>query len=148
MLLPAGNQGFGAAPDQVIHNREVMGSKVPYHIDIVLKESQVDSHRIIVIELTEATFIQQLFNLLDCPSKQKSMIDHNFEVLLLCEVDQLLCLRNIAGKWLFNKDMFPVFEGSFGELKVSPNWSHNSYCIDFGRSYHLRSVSAHINTRV
>src|SRR5437762_11631884 len=108
MLLPGGNQGFGAAPDQVIHNRKVMGSKVPYHIDIMLKESQVDPHGIVVIELTESSFIQKLFDLLDCPSKQKSVIDHDFESFLLREVDQLLCLGNIAGKWLFDKNMFPV----------------------------------------
>ena len=44
----------------MIHDGQIVGCKIPNYVDIVLKQAQINSHRIIVIELSERPFIHHL----------------------------------------------------------------------------------------
>src|SRR5215467_10547047 len=114
----------------------------------MLKQSEIYSRGIIVVKLTEVILLQQLLDLLNCSGKQERVIDHDFEIFLLCEIDQLCRLSNVARERLFHKNMLPVVECCFGQFKVSPDRSYYSDCVDLRRRDHLGSVRAYIDTRV
>src|SRR5215467_6268820 len=114
----------------------------------MLKQSEIYSRGIIVVKLTEVILLQQLLDLLNRSGKQERVIDHDFEIFLLCEVDQLCRLSNVARERLFHKNMFPVLECCFGQFKVSPYRSYYGDHVDLRRRDHLGSVRAHVDTRV
>ena len=51
VALSRGHQEFRFGLDQIIHDREIVGSKIPDHIDIVLEEPEIDPRGIVVVEL-------------------------------------------------------------------------------------------------
>src|SRR5579859_7717395 len=80
MRLSGGRDSFRILLDQVVDDGEVVRSKVPNDVDIVLEEAKVDSCGIVVVELSQRAFLQKLFDFLNRPGKQEGMVDHNFQV--------------------------------------------------------------------
>src|ERR1700686_496933 len=105
---------FRVLVQQMIHDRETARRKVPDHVAIVLKESQVHSSRIVVIELPKLPFLKQFLYPADSASKQERVVHQDREVLLGRKVDQFFCLRGGAGKRLLHEHMLTVFQSSFG----------------------------------
>ena len=107
-----------------------MRRKIPKNVDVVLEKTQVDASRIVVIELSQCSFLEQLADFLDCAGEQKGMVHHDREILLPGEVDQFLALRSIAGEWLLNEDVLPILQCSLRQLVVRPDRSDDSDSID------------------
>jgi hypothetical protein len=89
---PGGRNGFRVFVQQVVHDRQIVRRKVPDHVAIVLKKSQVDARRIVVVELAERPFLEQFLDLADRAGKQERVIHHDLEVLLFRQADQFFRL--------------------------------------------------------
>ena len=66
---------------RMIHDGQIVGCKIPNYVYIVLKQAQINSHRIIVKELSKRPFIHHLPYSPDRAGKQERVIDHYLEVL-------------------------------------------------------------------
>ena len=51
MLFAGGHNRFWLSLNQVVHNRQIVGRKVPDNADVVLKQSQIYAKRIVIIEV-------------------------------------------------------------------------------------------------
>src|SRR5450755_4069203 len=110
-----------------------MRSKIPDHVDIVLKEAEVNAQGIVVIQVAESAFVCQLADFLDGTRKQEGVVDHDLQVLTVSEFYQFFGLHDAASERLFNEYMLAVFKCSFGQLVVSPNRGDDRDDIDLGR---------------
>ena len=109
-----------------------MRSKIPQHVDIVLEESEVNARGIVVIQLAQSSFAEQLRDLPDRTGKQEGVIHHDPQVFLDGNIDQLLALRHVAGERLLDKHMFAVFQSSLGQFVVGPYRSNDGNGVDVG----------------
>jgi hypothetical protein len=126
VLLPGGDNRLGSRLDQVVHDGKVVRRKVPEHIDIVLEEAQIHARGIVVIELAQCFFIEQLPDLLDRAGKQEGVVHHDPEILFQGQVRSAPPLRGIAGERLLNEDVLAVFERGFCQLVVRPDRERQS----------------------
>ena len=44
-----GHNALRSLKNDVVHDRQIMGSKVPHHIDVVLEKAEIDARRIEII---------------------------------------------------------------------------------------------------
>ena len=63
--------------DQIVDDGQIVGGQVPDDIDVVLKEPQVDSRRVVVVERPQDPRIDQLLDLAHCPVEEKGVIHHD-----------------------------------------------------------------------
>ena len=48
-----GRDGNRLGRKNVIHDREIVNCQVPNHVDVVLEKTEINAHRIVVIDLTQ-----------------------------------------------------------------------------------------------
>src|SRR5215471_17194532 len=125
-----------------------MWCEIPDHVHVVLEEPKIYPHGIVVIELSECVLLQEFTNLSDRRREQERMVHHDFQVLLLRELDQFFRLRRIAGERLLDKYVLAIFQSSLGQFVVCPNWRHNSNGIDLGRCHEFAWVRNNLYLRV
>ena len=80
----------GSASDQVVHDGEIVRRQVPDHVDIVLEQAEIDARGIVVEELSEHAFVDQLADLPHGAGEEERVIDHDLQVSGGGQVDQLL----------------------------------------------------------
>src|ERR1019366_1852024 len=107
-----------------------MRRQIPDDIAIMLEQAQVDSGRIVVVELAQNAFVEQFPDSSHYARKQERVIHHDLEVLLLGEIDEFFGLRYIASERLLDKHMLAVFESSLGEVVMRPDGSDHRNCVD------------------
>src|ERR1022692_5156692 len=117
----------------MIDDREIVRGKVPNYVHIVLEQTQIDAYGIIVVDLSQSTFLEQLGNFLYRSSKQESVIHHDLQILLCRKIDELFCLARITGKGLLDKHMLAVLQCGLGEFVVSVYRGHDGNRIDLSR---------------
>src|SRR5262245_10579484 len=110
-----------------------MRSKVPQHIHVMLEQSQIDAGRVVVIEGSEGTFVNQVLNFSDSTCKEERMIHHNLQILAVCKLDKLFRLGRRRSERLFYEHMLAVLKGFLGEVIVVRHRGYNCYSIDFCR---------------
>ncbi len=76
----------------MVHDGEIVGREIPDHVDIVLKQAEVDSGGIVVIELSERSFLDHLPYAPDGAGEEERVIHHDPEVLAFRQFNQLLGL--------------------------------------------------------
>ena len=59
VALAGRNDRLRLALDKIVHDRQIVRSEIPQHIDVVLEEAQIDPRGIVVIEIAERAFVQQ-----------------------------------------------------------------------------------------
>ena len=91
-----------------------MRSQIPDHINVMLKQPEINPGRIVVVEFAKSVFLQQLLDFAHSAGEQKRVVHHDLQVFPGGQVDQLFGLRRVAGKGLLNEDMFAVFQGGLG----------------------------------
>src|SRR5215472_7784719 len=105
MAFPRGYDCFRLSMDQVVHNRKVVRSKVPYDVDVMLKETEIDARRVVVIQISQNPVVDKLPDLLHCPREEKGVVHHDPEISPCRNLDQFLGLRRCGSEGLLNEDM-------------------------------------------
>src|SRR2546421_4730669 len=75
--------------DQVIHDRKVVRRQVPKHVDVALKQSQVDANRIEVKQFAQLAALENFFHLADGAGVDEGVIHHQREFISISKFDQL-----------------------------------------------------------
>src|SRR5881296_777061 len=96
----------------------IMRRQIPDDADVVLEESQVDPRRIVVIEIAEDAFLDQLPDFSHGAREQEGVVYHDPEILPVCQLDQLFRLLGGRGKWLLDEHVLAVLQGGFGQIEV------------------------------
>src|SRR5580692_4306201 len=106
--LPGGGNRLRSLLDQVIDDRKIMRSQIPYYVHVVLKQSQIDARGIVVVELPQGSVVQQLLDFCDRTGEQEGMVNHDLQISLRCQLDELLRLGGVAGERLLDKNVLAV----------------------------------------
>ena len=61
--MPVAETAVAFVGQHVIHDREIVDCQVPDHIYVVLKETQIHAHRIVIVDVTQSIGGDQLANL-------------------------------------------------------------------------------------
>ena len=138
----------GLAFDEVIHDREVVHRKVPKNVDIVLEKAEVDPSGIVIVELSQASFIEQLPDFLHGAREEEGVVHHDLEILLTPEIDQFFSLRGIAGERLLDENVFAILQRGFRQRIMGPNWGHDGDGVNLRRRHNLRNVCSHMDSRI
>ena len=69
MAISGGDNGLGFLPDQIVHDRKVVGRQIPEDVDVVLEQTQVDSRRIIVVQISERSIVNEFPDSVDRASE-------------------------------------------------------------------------------
>ena len=141
MALAGGTDAFRLGVDQVIHDGEIVRRQVPNHVDIMLKQAEVDARGIVIEELSEDALVDQLADLPDGASEKERVIDHDLQLPGGREIDQLRGLRRRRGERLLDKHVLAVFECRLGELEVGPDGRDHRHRVDVGRTDDLRNIA-------
>src|SRR6185369_8928138 len=81
VLFTRGNDSFRFLLDDVVHDREIMRGKVPNHVDVVLEQSQVHAHRVVIEQVAERAFVHQLADLAHSAGEQEGVVHHHLKTL-------------------------------------------------------------------
>src|SRR5947208_5106209 len=103
-----------------------MRGKIPDHVHVVLKKAEINSRRIVVIQISESAVTNELPHFPYRTGEEECMIDHDLEFSCRGKFDQLLGLFCCGCKGLFDKDMLPMLERFTRQLKVRPYRGDNS----------------------
>src|ERR1019366_3094423 len=124
---------LGALPDKVVHDRQVMWSKIPNHIYVMLEQAQVDAHGVVVIQVAQHSFLQQLFDLAHGSGEEKGVVHHDLQIFPDCKVDQFFRLRRGTCERLLDENVLAILQGGFGKFEVRPDGGYYRDCVNFSR---------------
>ena len=117
-----------------------MGRQVPDDADVVLKEAQIHSRGIVVVEVAEDARVDELAHFSHGAGEEERVIHHDPEILALGQLDELLRLLSRGGERLLDEHVLSVLEGGLGDLKVCPDRGHHSDGVDLCGLQQLRGV--------
>src|SRR3569833_191930 len=63
---------------QIVDDRQIVRSQIPQAIHVLLKQSEIDPHRVEIADVAEFAPLRELLDHLDSASEQESMIDHQY----------------------------------------------------------------------
>ena len=130
-VIPSrGDDRFRLLADDVIHDREIVRRQIPHDAHVVLKESQVDPRGIEVIQRSKGPVVDQLANLPNRAAEQERVVDHDPQVLLARQLDELDRLRRRRRERLLHEDVLAVFERRFRQVEVRPDRRDDRHGID------------------
>src|SRR5207248_884762 len=90
-------QAQGQAPQQVVHNGQVVDGQVPEDIDVVLEQPEVDAHAVDIVEVAQLSGVNQRLDLADGGAVDEGVVDHQGQVLAVGQVDQVHGLTQRGG---------------------------------------------------
>src|SRR5262245_25252749 len=79
---------FWIRQNHVVHDGQVMRSEIPNDGNIMLKEAQIDSGRIIIVKVAESSVIDELSYLFYSTGEQEGVVHHDFEILTIRQFNQ------------------------------------------------------------
>src|SRR5262249_33730462 len=103
MSATPGGDAAGLEAQNVIDNGQVVRRQVPDHVDVALKEAQVDANAIDVIEIAQLAVVDKLLDAADSVVKQVSVIDHEDALVPLGQGDELLGFLDVSGQRFFDE---------------------------------------------
>ena len=127
-----GRDGHRLLVDDMVHDRKVVGGQVPDDVDVVLEEPQVDPDRIVEEELAQLARIDEFLDLLHGAREKERVVDHDLELLLGGEVDELPGLGAGRGERFLDEDVLPGQERRLGQLIMGEDGR------DDGHGVHVR----------
>src|SRR5215831_13750576 len=96
--------------DQIEQYRQIVRRKIPDHIDIALKEPEVEADRCETLERSYLLGLDKVFYRLNRPCVEIRVIHHQHETFFLRIRHQALCVAEGSGKGFFDEHMFPRSE--------------------------------------
>src|SRR5437868_14577238 len=100
-----------------------MGRQVPDHIDIPLKQSKINADAVDVKQLSELVAVDDILDFLNRRAEQVSMIDHQYSLVILCNLNQRLRFLYACGQRLLHEDVQPMLQTSLGQFEMRSNRS-------------------------
>ncbi len=125
-----GRQGHRLLVDDVGHDGQIVGRQVPDDVDVVLEEPQVDPDRVVEEELAQLARVDDLLDLLDGAGEEEGVVDHDPEVLLGGEVDELPGLGARRGERLLDEDVLSREERRLGHLVMGEDRRDDGHGVD------------------
>ena len=96
-----------------------MRREIPEDIHVRLKQPEVESDRVVVINLSQIAGVDDVPQFSNRAGIDKGVIDHQHSSQLLRQTNQLSGVGDSGGHRFLNQDMFALSETGFGQLKVS-----------------------------
>src|SRR5207244_7589997 len=75
------------ALDQIIHDQKIVRRQIPEHIDVALKQAEINPDRIEVQQIAELAARNDLLDLSHRTGVHESVIDHKSAPIALCQFD-------------------------------------------------------------
>ncbi len=101
-----------------IHDREIVNREIPDYVHVVLKQSEVNAHRVVVIDLTQLPGTDQLANLPHCICVNERVVHEKNQVSRRGFVDQFARLIRFCRQWFFDKHVFAGFQRRHRQIKM------------------------------
>ena len=114
MRAARGDHVFGLEPDEIVHDREIVRRQIPDDVHVMLKEPEIDSGRVVVVERAENVRVDQFLDLAHGASEQEGVIHHDLEVPALGELDQFSAWAEVAVRGFSTKTCLP-FSSAVGQ---------------------------------
>ncbi len=116
-IAPAVNP-LGQFFHNIQHDRDVMRSKVPRHVDVLLKEPQIQPPRTDILNVSDVAPMDDFFDLSNGRRVKERMADHQNQVVLFRQLNQFLALRRRRGHGFLDKCMLACQQAGFRHLVV------------------------------
>ena len=81
MIFSGGDDRLGFFLYDVVNYGEIVRGEVPYYVHIVLEKTQIDPHRVIVVDISQRSVIYKFFDLPYRTGEEECVIDHYFQIL-------------------------------------------------------------------
>ncbi len=107
-----------------------MRSEVPDDVDVVLKEAEIDPHRIKIVNITEPARRDDLLHLADGSRIDERVIDEEFKVLLFGDLDKFFRFGRAGGHRLLDKAMLSCLKCGLCDSVVCRNGGCDDNDID------------------
>ena len=133
VFLACGDDRVGPLPNQVVDDGQIVRSKIPQHVHVMLEETQVHAGGVIVVELAQRIVIHKLADLFHGAGEQEGVIHHDLKILLLRQIDQLLSLSGCRREGLLHENVLPIVKRALGQLKMSPDRRDHRDRVDIRR---------------
>ena len=127
-------------PDEVVHDRDVVGRQVPHDVHVRLEQAEVDPHGIEVVEIADVARDDQLLHAPHRAREHERVIHREQQPLPCRQVAQLLRIREPCGDRLHHEHVLPLLERDLRQLVVHVRRSRDDDRIDVGRPQHLVSA--------
>src|ERR1043165_5260867 len=112
------HQRCGLAPDDVIHDGEVVRGQVPDDVNVVLEESEVDADGVEVEKVADLARRDQLLDAAHRARVEEGVVNHQGEAARFGQRDQFFGLADAGREGLFDEDVLARFERGTGERVV------------------------------
>ncbi len=122
-----------------------MNCQIPHDIHIRLKQAEIYSHRIIIIQFADVPFIYQFANLAHGTCINERVIDVKNETSCIRFGYQLLGLFRRFGYWLLDEDVLATTKGLKGEFEMRGHWRRDYHRIDARIRYQRPEVCGDFN---
>src|SRR5205085_1225364 len=103
---------------QIVHDREIVDGKVPEHIDVVLEETKIDPHRVVVVKASEAAAVDQLADPLHGAGVDERVVHHQHAVEFCGGFDQGGRLLGACGQRFGDQHVLAGAQGGHRQVEV------------------------------
>ena len=125
-----GHDGLRLVTDQVMHDGDIVGGKVPDDVHVVLKKTQINPYGVEVVEVSKDMVFDELLEFLDGACVEEGMIHHDFLVFLLGQLDEFLRLGDRVSERLFDEDALAFLDRHLGQFIVGKHRRGDGHGID------------------
>ncbi len=140
--------GDGLLRQDEIHDREIVDGQIPEHVDILLKQPEVDADGIVVVEVSQLAAADQLADLLHGAGINKGVVNHQHELAAGRLVDQPAGLVARRGDRLFHQYVLAGAEGGAGELEMQGDRRGDRHGVDGRISDQIQRIGRDANARI
>src|SRR5271166_5771022 len=129
-------------------DRDVVRGKVPGHVDILLKEPQVEAARIDVPDLADVSGLDNLGDFTDGSRIKECVANHQHQPLAFSDFDKFFALRRRGGHRFLDQRMFTGKQGGLGQWKVVLDRRGDDNCIQPHAIEQMSKVSHALYIRI
>src|ERR1043166_5366094 len=142
------HQRCGLAPDDVIHDGEVVRGQVPDDVHVVLEQAEVDAHRVEVEQVADLPRRDQLLDAAHRARVDEGVVNHQGEAARFGQRDQFFGLADAGREGLFDEDVLARFERGTGERVVRGDGRGDDNGVEAGVGEQLPVIGRGAGRRV
>ena len=132
MIQARGRDGTGTKRENIIHDREIVDGKIPEHIDVVLKKTEIYPNGVVVINFAQTSTVNEFADLADRAGIHEGVIDHEHQISLLRHIHEVLYLAGVGRERFLDEHVLAFLQGAQSEVVVGGDWCGNGYRVDRG----------------
>ena len=138
----------GQPAQEMVDDRDVVGGQVPQHVDVALKQAQVNPDAVNVVQLAELPRVNDLLDLLDGGAVHIGVVDHQDQAAGCGQIDQRLGVRSRMGQRLFNQHVFSGLKCGRGDVCMRRDGRRHGNRRDVLALQDLLKLLEHVNVRI